>query len=116
MTLSKDIKLEVVKLRVINTKTWTEVTKIICDKFKLPFNKKMINRIRKAGQREMSLQNVEDGVFTVEEIRDRRTRNGSSQYLVKWVGSDELTWEDERNVTLTEEMRQFVVEFNDYLL
>ncbi|CAG8728899.1 9717_t:CDS:2 [Cetraspora pellucida] len=43
---------------------------------------------------------LDEEVFAVEKILSHRTRNGSIQYLIKWdgFGSEDNSWEDERNV------------------
>lgn len=44
---------------------------------------------------------MDDKEYVVEAIRDRRSKNGRIQYLVKWEGWPETanTWEDEGNLS-----------------
>ena len=37
-------------------------------------------------------------VYEVEAILKRRERAGKSQYLIKWKGFDQNSWEPERNI------------------
>ena len=50
----------------------------------------------------------EDASYEVEEILDVRVRRGRSQYLVRWTGYNDPTWESEENLDNCEELlREF---------
>jgi len=52
----------------------------------------------------------EDDEYEVEKILDKRRKKGIIQYLVKWLGYDETTWEPEENL---ENCRKLVEEFEN---
>ena len=45
--------------------------------------------------------------FEIEEIRNHKKRNGQYQYLVKWKGYDEVSWEPESNFDSTESIEDY---------
>ena len=46
--------------------------------------------------------------WQVESITSERTRRGTKQYLVKWVGFQEATWEPERNLANTAALQSWL--------
>ncbi len=40
----------------------------------------------------------EDPVWEIEQIKSHRCKHPKTQYLIKWVGSDTMTYEPERNL------------------
>jgi transposase InsO family protein len=46
--------------------------------------------------------------WQVESITDERTRQGAKQYLVKWVGFQEATWEPEKNLANTAALQSWL--------
>ena len=114
MVLNKEIKVKIVNLRLQQYNSWENIAIIICKENKWKFSKKQFARIKKAGQREIKYQQVDDGMFIVEEILDRKTSKADYQYHIKWVGSDEITWEERSNLLLTEAMQVAINEYDDY--
>ena len=114
MVLNKDIRIKIVNLRLVQQLSWKNVVKSICSEFDLENNTKQFAKIKKAGQREIKAQLVEDGVFTVESVTDRRTRNQQFEYFVKWNGSSEQTWEPRHALILTDTMQSYIDEYDDF--
>ena len=72
MTINKDIRLQIVHLRIEQHKGWKEIAVQICKDLRIKFTTKQFERIKKAGYREIKRQQVEDGLFALEQILDRR--------------------------------------------
>ncbi|CAF3664960.1 unnamed protein product [Rotaria sordida] len=55
-------------------------------------------------------------MFTVEKILDRRIKNGSIEYLLKWKGfnNDQNTWETENNLDCPDLLEQFKTSLKKY--
>ncbi|KAM0677990.1 hypothetical protein BDAP_001470 [Binucleata daphniae] len=43
-------------------------------------------------------QSEDENIYSVESIRKKRTVNNQNEYLIKWVGYEECTWENEDNI------------------
>eukprot|EP00002_Diphylleia_rotans_P022876 TRINITY_DN4495_c0_g2_i1.p1 TRINITY_DN4495_c0_g2~~TRINITY_DN4495_c0_g2_i1.p1 ORF type:complete len:267 (-),score=66.86 TRINITY_DN4495_c0_g2_i1:90-890(-) len=55
-------------------------------------------------QQPMPLQEIREDVYSVEVIISRKRVKGRWKYLLKWLGYDEETWEDERNLIGCEDL------------
>jgi Chromo (CHRromatin Organisation MOdifier) domain len=60
-------------------------------------------------KRKASKQADEEEVYEVESIRDKRTKNNTIQYLVKWKGYrlSSASWEDDDKLNCDELLREF---------
>jgi Chromo (CHRromatin Organisation MOdifier) domain len=69
-----------------------------------------ISRLEKTDNPE-NTENTEvlEEEYDVEKIVDKRTRNGTTEYLVKWLGyeSDENTWEPTGYLNCPEKVREY---------
>ncbi|XP_061167240.1 uncharacterized protein LOC133176084 [Saccostrea echinata] len=52
----------------------------------------------KAKQKKMAFDDNEPGFYYVDEILSERKKNGKSEFLIKWEGYEDPTWEPERNI------------------
>ncbi|CAF3808923.1 unnamed protein product [Adineta steineri] len=57
--------------------------------------------------------NLWEEMYTVEEILDRRTKNGHTEYLLKWKGYDksQSTWEQKNNLNCPDLLERFETSF-----
>ena len=52
-------------------------------------------------------------MFVVESIQDQRIRKGKKQYLLSWVGYEEMTWQDADKCDCIELIEQWEVEHEE---